>query len=351
MTALPAGAFAGLSNLEELFLSYNQLATLPADTLAGLSQLTTLWLHNNRLPALPALPAGTFSGLAALGELTLSDNQLADLPDGIFAGLGSLHLLVLHNNPGAPFPLTLQLERTDAARAAAGPATVSVNVGLGAPFEMSIGVAATGGTVSPAAATVPPGDVRSDSFTVTASGAAPVTVSLDALPATPPDVEGFEVLAGRPLRLFDPAGDDGDYDADDDGLIEVSTLAQLDAVRYDVDGDGAADDPADWPAYTAAYAGGAADMGCPRGCGGYELVASLDFDTDGSGRVDAGDLYWNGGAGWLPIGDVERKFAATFDGNGHTVANLFVDRPARAGLFGTTSRFSVIRHLGWFMST
>ena len=29
----------------------------------------------------------------------------------------------------------------------------------------------------------------------------------------------------------------GDYDADNDGLIEIRTLAQLDAIRYDLDGD------------------------------------------------------------------------------------------------------------------
>ena len=32
-----------------------------------------------------------------------------------------------------------------------------------------------------------------------------------------------------------------DYDYDDDNLIEISTLAQLNAMRWDLDGDGAAD--------------------------------------------------------------------------------------------------------------
>ena len=31
-----------------------------------------------------------------------------------------------------------------------------------------------------------------------------------------------------------------DYDTDDDGLIEVANLAQLDAIRYDMDGNGIA---------------------------------------------------------------------------------------------------------------
>ena len=44
---------------------------------------------------------------------------------------------------------------------------------------------------------------------------------------------------------------DQDYDLDDDGLIEVGTLGQLDAVRYDVDGDGAVDERsvASWRTY------------------------------------------------------------------------------------------------------
>ena len=35
-----------------------------------------------------------------------------------------------------------------------------------------------------------------------------------------------------------------DYDADNDGLIEVDSLAKLNAIRYDLDGDGAVTDNA-----------------------------------------------------------------------------------------------------------
>ena len=58
---------------------------------------------------------------------------------------------------------------------------------------------------------------------------------------------------------------------------------------------------------------------------GYELTADLDFDTDGSGDANSADDYWDGGAGWLPIGG---RFRADFEGNGHTIANLFIDRSA-----------------------
>ena len=139
-----------------------------------------------------------------------------------------------------------------------------------------------------------------------------------------------------------------DYDADDDGLIEIANLAQLDAVRYDLDGDGTVDTPADWPLYDAAFDAGAWDMGCPDGCLGYELTMGQDFDTNGNGVADADDDDWNGGAGWAPIGTRDGRFAAIFAGNGHELANLFIDRPAenRVGLFGYVGRDNEIRDVG-----
>ena len=105
-----------------------------------------------------------------------------------------------------------------------------------------------------------------------------------------------------------------DYDGDDDGHIEITTLAQLDAVRHDLDGDGAAS-AGNEAAYAAAFPDAAEGMGCPEsGCTGYELRANLDFDTNGNGVADAGDRYWNDGNGWPPI----TGYNADFDGNNDT---------------------------------
>ena len=139
----------------------------------------------------------------------------------------------------------------------------------------------------------------------------------------------------------------GDYDADNDGLIEVSNLAQLDAMRHDLDGDGSATHSD----YAAAYTNALAGMGCPAaGCTGYELTANLDFDTNGSGHADAGDAYWNGNWGWTPIGDPDEAFRwnATFDGNGHTISNLYISwgDTDHVGLFRATGSASVIRNVG-----
>ena len=142
-----------------------------------------------------------------------------------------------------------------------------------------------------------------------------------------------------------PMATSGDYDADNDGLIEIRTLAQLDAIRYDLDGDNRIPS-ADNDAYYSAFPDAITGMGCPfDGCIGFELAANLDFDTNGNGHADAGDAYWNDADGWLPIGS-GTIFTATFDGGGHTIANLYIDREQHIGLFGYTEAGSDIRGVG-----
>jgi hypothetical protein len=61
-----------------------------------------------------------------------------------------------------------------------------------------------------------------------------------------------------------------DYDSDNDGLIEVDSLAQLNAIRWDLDGDGAPDQNSNAASYAAAFPEAPATLGCPRTCQGYE---------------------------------------------------------------------------------
>ncbi len=151
-----------------------------------------------------------------------------------------------------------------------------------------------------------------------------------------------------------------DYDADDDGLIEVANLAQLNAIRWDLDGDGAVTDDtgtADFDeaeAYDDAFPNPVAGMGCPdTGCTGYELTANLDFDTgvkgdrsdddyanvDDMGTTDTSDDVIRG---WDPIGDDPNPFDTTFEGNGHAISNLFIDRTE--GLIGLFGRIDGVAH-------
>ena len=132
-----------------------------------------------------------------------------------------------------------------------------------------------------------------------------------------------------------------DYDADDDGLIDISTLPQLDAIRYDLDGDGVLSQT-DKAKYAAAFPSAGAGMGCPTGrCNGYELQADLTFDTNGDGKVDSLDSYPN----WMPIGASDTAaFTSTFDGNGRAISKMKINSAAaRVGLFGSVSSAGTVK--------
>ncbi len=144
------------------------------------------------------------------------------------------------------------------------------------------------------------------------------------------------------------------YDTDSDGFIEVSSLAQLNVVRWDLDGDGAIDARAsanDRTAYNAAFPDASVSKGCPAtGCTGYELLSDLDFDENNDGAITSADAtYWNSGQGWEPIGDDSgNNYTADFKGNGFTIHNLLISRSGvtDVGLFGAISNTSRIESLG-----
>ena len=159
----------------------------------------------------------------------------------------------------------------------------------------------------------------------------PVSVGRAVITVTAVDQTGSNTAATQSFAVTVRA-EAVDYDDDDDGLIDIRTLAQLDVVRHDRYGSGRPSRTGS-DAYTVAFPAAADGMGCADGCDGYELRAVLDFDTDGSGSADAGDAFWNDGAGWVPI----EVYDAVFDGNGHTLGNLFVDRDGAAGLFSGSS--------------
>ncbi len=206
-------------------------------------------------------------------------------------------------------------------------------------------------------------DPNSDALTYVATSTEPdrltVEVSGAELTLTPGSPGRVVVRA----RSIDPSGlsaletfgvtiqaGSRDYDTDNDGLIDVASLAQLDVIRYDLNGDGYVDGGT-WEPYYDAFPMGVLGMGCPNGCTGYELTQSLDFDTDSSGVVDSDDTYWNDGSGWKPIGNPEDPYTGHFSGRSHTVSNLFIDRPTEngVGLFGAVRDESAnVSHLPTF---
>lgn len=50
---------------------------------------------------------------------------------------------------------------------------------------------------------------------------------------------------------------------------------------------------------------------------------------------------WNGGAGFDPVGTSANKFTGIFDGDGHTITDLFINRSSNLGLFGTTNNAEI----------
>ena len=65
-------------------------------------------------------------------------------------------------------------------------------------------------------------------------------------------------------------------------------------------------------------------------CTGKYIVLVNDINLSGYGSG------FNGGKGWIPIGDNAKLFKGNFDGQGHTISNLYINDPSvdYNGLFG-----------------
>lgn len=72
--------------------------------------------------------------------------------------------------------------------------------------------------------------------------------------------------------------------------------------------------------------------------GYYALGADIDASTTST---------WNGGAGFEPIGNITNSFSSVFDGLGHTISGLTINRPSSdyVGLFGYSLN-ATLRNVG-----
>ena len=128
----------------------------------------------------------------------------------------------------------------------------------------------------------------------------------------------------------------------------MKNLAQLNAIRYDLDGDGDVHTD-DANAYALAFPDIGTNMGCRNNrCSGYELLNDLDFDTNGDGLITVADSTYffkigsKDSTGFVPIG--RSGFKATFKGNGHTISNLYIKRGTphvSVGLFNNVGADSI----------
>ena len=112
-----------------------------------------------------------------------------------------------------------------------------------------------------------------------------------------------------------------DIDDDGDGLIEISTAAELYAVRYQLDGTGQRLSSGDRLNTTGC--GGLSNL---SKCFGYELTNNISLENSPD-NIE----------GWLPLGDCRTKpFSAVFNGNGFAIKQLHISRRSTdcIGLFG-----------------
>ena len=114
-----------------------------------------------------------------------------------------------------------------------------------------------------------------------------------------------------------------DIDRDNDGLIEITTAEQLNAIRYSLDG-------TSYHTVTTKTT-----IGCREGgCNGYELKAHINLRG-----------YNNNN--WQPIVNNGKGFNAIFDGNNYTIYNLkIVSSENNVGLFAKTETGAEIRNVG-----
>ena len=171
-------------------------------------------------------------------------------------------------------------------------------------------------------------------------------------------------LPGQPLG----EGDDPEkVDDDEDGLIDIRSLAQLNHMRFNLAGTSyrtRSDDPGssagcpsidhdnDDPDGNGKKADDSPATPKQPTCHGYELVNDLDFTN----KSDAGyDADWDPvvqkakatpGAGWVPVG-VDNRFTGDFNGNGHAIHNLYINASgvSYVGLFGRVEGV-LIQNLG-----
>ena len=228
LEVLPTGLFASQSDLVALWLYSNPLRVLPQGAFDGLPKVEILGLHDNDLVELPPsapfralaslrilrleynqiteLIGDSFDGLVNLQHLDIRGNRITSVPPNLFFGLSSLYSLDLRANPGSPFMLTLEAERVDSEDLGSpSPAQVVVVLAQGAPYRMTVPIAAQNGTVSNGEALLEGGRARGPEIVVTQAADGNTQVTVGPAPVPPAAIKGIRVRSGDPLVLFDTA--------------------------------------------------------------------------------------------------------------------------------------------------
>ena len=154
-------------------------------------------------------------------------------------------------------------------------------------YSLSVGVSPSGGgsvSVSPAGGEYDPGT----QVTLTAAPASGYSfVNWTGDVSTVADVNSASAV----ISMDDDYSFTANFAA---GLTEIRDWYDLDAVRDDLGGS-------------------------------YLLMNDLNATT--AGYMELASAAANGGMGWEPIGTAEEGFTGSFDGQGHEIRGLFIDRP------------------------
>ena len=200
LRALELGVFDNLPNLWWLNLSDNRLAVVRQELFRGLNGLQQVELDGNQLTALPPslfddqrnrmdtiklggnrltnIDPGLLRGMANMSTLQLSDNGFVALPHGLFNGLYGLLRMDLTGNPGAPFAFRPEFVRVEGAPGSGEAAKVALEIPQGAAFDLRVGLAASGGSLSADESLIRVGRDRSGTVAVRPDVAGPVTLHM-----------------------------------------------------------------------------------------------------------------------------------------------------------------------------
>ena len=156
---------------------------------SGLTKLNGITLTDNDLRS---LPPGLFSGLTALQKIRLAGNKLSALPDGLFSGLTALTFVSLDRNTVDPLPLTVTLDKV-------GTDQVQAKVLAGAPRAVDFTVTVENGALDGGATTlsVAKGSVVGTSVTVTRTDGTTAAVTADVDLTTQPTEDPYTYVGGH----------------------------------------------------------------------------------------------------------------------------------------------------------
>ena len=210
---IPLDLFNETTSLEEMLINDNDLTRLPTNPWVTNTSLVKIDASNNAIDELHADPfpypnlrevdlsdnsidrlAGyEFAVATAIEDINLENNWLHGVASS-WHDSASLRSIKLAGNPGAPFSIPVSLSDL-------GGGVFEVNVELGAPLPIRVGLSASGGNLSEDIVTVPNGAHHSQVIEATPDGNGPISVSIDSVAFARGTQTGMVIRTGQSVSL------------------------------------------------------------------------------------------------------------------------------------------------------